>query len=109
MVLVLGMMAGIAFLVRSLPGFVLFMVLLSTGQNMFFPLRDAMAMELSDGKRRGTVLGIVGASRCRSAWCPAPRSHGYAWSSCPGDTASRTLRQAFCALLPRWSASFCLP
>lgn len=56
-------LAGIAFLVRSLPGFVVFMVLLSTGQHMFFPLRDAMAMELSDGKRRGTVLGIVGASR----------------------------------------------
>lgn len=83
MVLVLGLMAGvrksramslaslaaavglvgIAFLVRSLPGFVLFMVLLSAGEHMFFPLRDAMAMELSDGKRRGTVLGLIGASR----------------------------------------------
>ena len=54
---------GLAFMGGSLPLFVVFMVLWSASAHLFMPLRDAVAMELAGGERRGYVLGTAGAFR----------------------------------------------
>jgi len=54
---------GLAFLVKTLPTFVIFMVLWSTATHAFMPLRDAVAIDLAGVDRRGWVLGRIGAFR----------------------------------------------
>lgn len=54
---------GLALLGGSFPFFVAFMILWSAGMHTFVPLRDALAMDLASGDRRGVILGNVGASR----------------------------------------------
>ena len=54
---------GLAFLVNTLPTFVIFMVLWSTATHAFMPLRDAVAIDLAGVDRRGWILGRIGAFR----------------------------------------------
>lgn len=54
---------GLAFLVKTLPVFVIFMVLWSTSTHAFMPLRDAVAIDLAGVERRGWILGRIGAFR----------------------------------------------
>jgi MFS family permease len=54
---------GLAFLVKTLPAFVIFMVLWSTSTHAFMPLRDAVAIDLAGVDRRGWILGRIGAFR----------------------------------------------
>jgi MFS family permease len=54
---------GVAWIAGSLGGFIPFMILWSAGMHVYFPLRDALAMELTLGRRRGWVLGRIGAFR----------------------------------------------
>ncbi|MEN8209270.1 MAG: MFS transporter [Candidatus Fermentibacteria bacterium] len=54
---------GLAFLVNTLPAFVIFMVLWSTAAHAFMPMRDAVAIDLAGVDRRGWILGRIGAFR----------------------------------------------
>lgn len=54
---------GLAFLVKTLPVFIIFMVLWSTSTHAFMPLRDAVAIDLAGVERRGWILGRIGAFR----------------------------------------------
>lgn len=54
---------GVAWIAGSLGGFIPFMILWSAAMHVYFPLRDALAMELTMGRRRGWVLGRIGAFR----------------------------------------------
>ncbi|MCK5116517.1 MAG: MFS transporter [Candidatus Aegiribacteria sp.] len=54
---------GLAFLVKTLPMFIIFMVLWSTAAHAFMPLRDAVAIDLAGVDRRGWILGRIGAFR----------------------------------------------
>ena len=54
---------GIAWLSHKLLVFVVFMVLWSAAVHVFFPLRDALAIELAGSRQRGWILGRIGAYR----------------------------------------------
>jgi len=54
---------GMAFLVETLPVFIIFMVLWSTASHAFMPLRDTTAIDLAGVDRRGWILGRIGAFR----------------------------------------------
>jgi predicted MFS family arabinose efflux permease len=55
--------AALALFGSSLAVFIATMILWSAGMHVFVPLRDALALELAPGDRRGVILGNVGASR----------------------------------------------
>jgi MFS family permease len=55
--------AGLSLGVIPFPAFVALMMLYSAGMHLYGPLRDALAMELVAGGRRGRVLGDIGAFR----------------------------------------------
>ncbi len=53
----------LAFAGSSFAVFISAMILWSTGMHLYVPLRDALAMEVGGDRRRGWVLGTVGAWR----------------------------------------------
>jgi nitrate/nitrite transporter NarK len=55
--------AGLALIPPSSVSFIALMILWSAGMHLYVPIRDAVAMELAPGSRRGWILGTVGAWR----------------------------------------------